>query len=122
MLRKKRIMSWPKKLKRQKKPSSCRIKERNEEKQEHEVLLKKQRVDESHSFPFDNEQIKEYLKSYAQEYGEKKIHSWDEDLGQLTDSIERVSFNAWLRGRISTGLKTKNKGTKSRLKNNTETV
>lgn len=94
---------------------------RNEEKQEQEVLLKKQKVDEIiHSLSI--KQIKEYLNSYAQEYGEKKIHSWDDDLGQLTDSIERVSFNAWLRGRISTDLKTKNKGTKSRLKNNTETV
>ena len=94
---------------------------KNEEKQDHEVLLKKQRVDEViHSL--SNEQIKEYLKSYAQEYGEKKIHSWDEDLGQLTDSIERVSFNAWLRGKISTGLKSKNKGTRQRVTKNAAIV
>lgn len=94
---------------------------KNEEKLDHEVFLKKQRVDEViHSL--SNEQIKEYLKSYAQEYGEKKIHSWDEDLGQLTDSIERVSFNAWLRGKISTGLKSKNKGTRQRVTKNAAIV
>ena len=49
----------------------------------------------------EKKQVVEFLNIYREHSGEGRIKSWDEKKGLLTDSLERMSFNAWLRGEIS---------------------